>query len=217
MSRLRELPSRKGLILVLSSPSGAGKTSLANALSAHDNNLQISVSLTTRLPRDGEVNGKDYIFVSQDEFKRRKNNGDLLESASVFGNLYGTPRIAVEKMLSSGKDVIFDIDWQGMRQLKTHNLANLVNVLILPPSRKILEKRLRKRALDTEEVMITRMQSAAVELSCWDEYDYTVVNDNFDQSLRVLKSILCAERHRTDLQHGLSDIVFDIQKTLPEA
>ncbi|HFB2048878.1 MAG: guanylate kinase [Hyphomicrobiaceae bacterium] len=201
------LPRRAGLSFVLSSPSGAGKTSLASALLAYDDNLKFSVSLTTRRPREGEVDGKDYYFVSRNEFERLRDRGDLLEWANVFGNFYGTPRDAVEETLSTGQDIIFDIDWQGMRQLQSHNLKNLVKVFILPPSKLVLEKRLYKRALDSEEVLKERMNRAALEMSYWHEYDYTIINDDFDRSLSTLNAIVVAERHRTGLQIGINNFV----------
>jgi len=205
---------RHGLILVLSSPSGAGKTSLAQALLAADDTLSISVSLTTRPQRSGEVDGKDYHFVSRQEFERRRDAGELIEWANVFGNYYGTPRASVEAMLAAGQDILFDIDWQGARQLTEQKLTNLVKVFILPPSGKILEERLRKRGQDSKEVIDRRMQRAAAEIGHWNEYDYTVINDEFEQSLRTLKAILLSERHRTDIQTGLPDFVRDIQAAL---
>lgn len=198
---------RQGLILVLSSPSGAGKTSLAQALLAADDALGISVSLTTRPQRAGEVDGKDYHFVSRQEFERRRDAGELIEWANVFGNYYGTPRASVEAMLAGGQDVLFDIDWQGARQLSKMENVDFLKVFILPPSAQELRKRLDGRALDSQEVIAHRMQRAAGEISHWNEYDYIIINDNFDRSLTALNAILLAGRHRRSLQTGLPGFV----------
>ena len=205
---------RHGLILVLSSPSGAGKTSLAQALLAADDTLSISVSLTTRPQRSGEVDGKDYHFVSRQEFERRRDAGELIEWANVFGNYYGTPRASVEAMLAAGQDILFDIDWQGARQLSKMKNVNFLKVFILPPSAQELRKRLDGRALDSQEVIAHRMQRAAGEISHWNEYDYVIINDNFDRSLKTLNAILQAGRHRISLQTGLPGFVATLLNAL---
>ena len=198
---------RRGLMLVLSSPSGAGKTTIARAILRADRELAMSVSITTRSPRPGEEHGKDYYFVSDGEYHRMVAANELLEHARVFDNFYGTPGHHVEKELAAGRDVMFDIDWQGTQQLKAGARDDLVSVFILPPSVKELERRLRGRAQDTEEVMLRRMARAADEMSHWPEYDYVVVNQNVDESIEQVKSILTAERLRRDRQVGLVGFV----------
>ncbi|MGE0408197.1 MAG: guanylate kinase [Amphiplicatus sp.] len=194
-------------MFVLSSPSGAGKTSLANRLLASDPDLSLSVSATTRKPRPGEVEGKDYFFVSEKEFLRMRGAGEFLEWAEVFGHYYGTPRADVFAKLSAGKDVVFDIDWQGAQQLDAVAGGDVVKVFILPPSRKELERRLRERKQDPEEVIRGRMAKADAEISHWAEYDYVVVNYDLDQSEEMICAILLAERLRRRRQIGLSSIV----------
>ena len=194
-------------MLVLSSPSGAGKTTIARAILRADRELAMSVSITTRSPRPGEEHGKDYYFVSDAEYHRMVAANELLEHARVFDNFYGTPGHHVEKELAAGRDVMFDIDWQGTQQLKASARDDLVSVFILPPSVKELERRLRGRAQDTEEVMLRRMARAADEMSHWPEYDYVVVNQNVDESIEQVKSILTAERLRRDRQVGLVGFV----------
>ena len=194
-------------MLVLSSPSGAGKTTIARAILRADRELAMSVSITTRSPRPGEEHGKDYYFVSDGEYHRMVAANELLEHARVFDNFYGTPGHHVEKELAAGRDVMFDIDWQGTQQLKAGARDDLVSVFILPPSVKELERRLRGRAQDTEEVMLRRMARAADEMSHWPEYDYVVVNQNVDESIEQVKSILTAERLRRDRQVGLVGFV----------
>ena len=194
-------------MLVLSSPSGAGKTTIARAILRADRELAMSVSITTRNPRPGEEHGKDYYFVSDAEYHRMVAANELLEHARVFDNFYGTPGHHVEKELAAGRDVMFDIDWQGTQQLKASARDDLVSVFILPPSVKELERRLRGRAQDTEEVMLRRMARAADEMSHWPEYDYVVVNQNVDESIEQVKSILTAERLRRDRQVGLVGFV----------
>jgi len=201
------LVTRRGLMLVLSSPSGAGKTTIARAILRHERDLAMSVSVTTRPPRTGEESGKDYYFVTEDEYHRMVESGDLLEHAKVFDNYYGTPKNHVERELAAGRDVMFDIDWQGTQQLKASARDDLVSVFILPPSVKELERRLRGRAQDTEEVMRRRMARAADEMSHWAEYDYIVVNQNVEESIEQVKSILTAERLRRDRQPGLVNFV----------
>ena len=203
--------SRRGLMLVLSSPSGAGKTSIARALLATEPDLRISISVTTRQPRPGEEHGKDYYFVSEAEYQRMVKGRELLEHARVFDNYYGTPRQKVEEQLAAGHDVLFDIDWQGTQQLKASARDDLVSVFILPPSIAELEKRLRGRAQDSEEVMRKRMSRAADEMSHWAEYDYGVVNFELEKSITQVKAILTAERLRRTRQTGLVAFVNEMR------
>lgn len=205
---------RRGIMLVLSSPSGAGKTTLARRLLEADSGIEMSVSVTTRKPRPGEVEGRDYYFVSESEFRRMQDAGELLEWARVFGNLYGTPRSPVERTLAAGRDVLFDIDWQGAQQLNEKMAQDLVRVFILPPSGEILEQRLRSRAQDEPDTVARRMADAAAEISHWAEYDYVIINANLEASVSGLRSILAAERLRRERLLGLSDFVREMQKTL---
>ncbi|MCB2098354.1 MAG: guanylate kinase [Parvularculaceae bacterium] len=198
---------RRGLMYVLSSPSGAGKTTLADRLLKGDSKIRLSVSATTRPPRPGEVEGEDYYFVSEEEFFRMRDNGEFLEWANVFGNYYGTPRAKVFDQLKMGNDVLFDIDWQGAQQLDAVAGGDVVKVFILPPSRAELEKRLRARNQDPEEVVRKRMAKADAEISHWAEYDYVVINYEIDESELMLRSILLAERLRRRRQTGLATIV----------
>ena len=201
------LITKRGLMLVLSSPSGAGKTSICKKLLQQDTGLVLSVSATTRKRRPGEVEGKDYQFLSIQEFESRINKSQFLEYAKVFGNYYGTPAQLVEKSLKSGVDVLFDIDWQGTQQLKARARQDLVSVFILPPSIKELEKRLFKRAQDTSEVVANRMSKSAGEMSHYPEYDYVIINHDLDKSVQQVQSILCAERSRRERQIGLVEFV----------
>jgi guanylate kinase len=198
---------RRGLMLVLSSPSGAGKTTISRAILRSEQHLAMSVSVTTRSPRPGEQHGKDYYFVNETEYHRMVAGKELLEHAKVFDNYYGTPRDHVERELAAGRDVMFDIDWQGTQQLKASARVDLVSVFILPPSIQELERRLRGRAQDTEEVMRNRMARAADEMSHWPEYDYVVVNQNVEESIEQVKAILTAERLRRDRQVNLVSFV----------
>ncbi|MFG1360817.1 guanylate kinase [Xanthobacter pseudotagetidis] len=206
--------ARRGLMLVLSSPSGAGKTTLSRRLLASDANITMSVSVTTRAPRPGEVDGKDYFFVDAPRFHAMREAGDLLEHATVFGNFYGTPRPPVEAALSSGRDVLFDIDWQGVRQLRETAGQDMVKVFILPPSAQDLEKRLRSRAQDSDEVVRRRMAGAAVEIEHYAEYDYIIVNDNLEESHARLTAILQAERLKIGRLTGLSEFVKGLHEAL---
>ena len=199
--------TKRGLMLVLSSPSGAGKTSICKKLLQQDTSLVLSVSATTRKRRPGEVEAKDYQFLSTQEFESRINKFQFLEYAKVFGNYYGTPAQLVEKTLKSGVDVLFDIDWQGTQQLKARARQDLVSVFILPPSIKELEKRLFKRAQDTSEVVANRMSKSASEMSHYPEYDYVIINHDLDKSVQQVQSILCAERSRRERQIGLVEFV----------
>lgn len=204
---------RRGLMIVLSSPSGAGKTSLSRALlarysdaGAHES-LCMSVSVTTRKPRPGEVQGQDYFFVNHEEFLNMVSAGELLEHAKVFDYHYGTPASFVEKNIGTGTDVLFDIDWQGTHQLAEKSRDDLVSVFILPPSMAELERRLRARAQDSDEVVASRMSKAAAEISHWQEYDYVLVNHDFEQTLEKIDTILKAERLKRVRQQGLAEFI----------
>ncbi len=198
---------RRGLMLVLSSPSGAGKTTISREILARDPGLEMSVSATTRPKRPGEVEGRDYFFVAEEKFRLMVNRGELLEHATVFGNLYGTPREPVEDALAAGRDVLFDIDWQGTQQLREKAREDLVCVFILPPSTRELEQRLKSRAQDSTEVVAQRMAKAADEMSHWPEYDYIVVNREVAASVAEVQAILTAERLRRERQVGLGEFV----------
>ena len=198
---------RRGLMLVLSSPSGAGKTTLSRQLLDNDPHISLSVSCTTRQKRPGERDGVDYRFVDTATFRGMIERREFLEYAEVFGNYYGTPRQPVEQALLSGRDMLFDIDWQGTQQLKEKGRADLVTVFILPPSTRDLEKRLRTRAQDTPDVVAKRMSKASDEMSHYAEYDYTIINKDIATSLNQLKSILTAERLKRERQLGLSAFV----------
>ena len=198
---------RRGLMLVLSSPSGAGKTTLSRQLLDNDKQIQLSVSATTRARRSGEKDGVDYQFVDTATFSGMVERGEFLEHARVFDHFYGTPRAPVEAALMAGRDVLFDIDWQGTQQLKEKAGSDLVTVFILPPSTRDLERRLITRAQDSLEVVQKRMAKAADEMSHWAEYDYQIINRDIATSLMELKSILTAERLKRERQVGLSNFV----------
>lgn len=198
---------RRGLMLVLSSPSGAGKTTISHRLLDVDKEIDLSVSVTTRAPRAGEVNGRDYTFIDATEFNLLVNRDQLLEHAKVFGNYYGTPRMPVEKTLSKGRDVLFDIDWQGTQQLAEKARDDLVSIFILPPSWHELERRLFSRAQDDPSEINRRMAKAADEMSHWAEYDYVIVNRDLDQSVEAVKSILLSERLKRRRQVGLAEFI----------
>jgi guanylate kinase len=205
---------RRGLMFVLSSPSGAGKTTLSRMLMERTPGLQMSVSVTTRAMRPGEVGGRDYLFVDAPKFEAMVKQDQLLEWAVVFGNRYGTPRAPVEAALSAGRDVLFDIDWQGTQQLREKAGADVVSVFILPPSAADLEKRLHTRAQDSDEVIRGRMDRASHELSHWAEYDYIVVNQNVDEAFSEVQSILKAERLKRARRVGLTEFVRTLQRQL---
>ncbi len=205
---------RRGLLLVMSSPSGAGKTTLSRKLLEADANIAMSVSVTTRKPRPGEVDGRDYHFISQARFEKMIAAGELLEWATVFGNSYGTPRKPVEEALAKGRDVLFDIDWQGTQQLAQAMEDDLVRIFILPPSAEILRDRLIGRNQDSSSVVAKRMAEAPRELSHWPEYDYVVMNDEIENALRQIMAILTAERLRRRRQVGLTEFVRSMTKQL---
>ena len=199
--------ARRGLMLVLSSPSGAGKTTISRRLLDADPALSMSVSVTTRPKRPGEAEGEDYRFVDIVDFDLMRNRRELLENAKVFDHYYGTPREPVEQALGNGRDVIFDIDWQGAQQLAQNAGDDLVSVFILPPSTDELDRRLHSRAQDSAEVVAARMAKAPNEMSHWAEYDYIIVNHDIDRSVAEVESILVAERLRRQRQIGLTDFV----------
>jgi guanylate kinase len=204
---------RKGLLLILSSPSGAGKSTLARRLMDWDTSLRFSVSATTRAPRAGEENGREYYFKSSANFQEMVRAGDMLEHAEVFGNLYGSPRAPVEAAMAQGRDTIFDIDWQGGQQIRNSALGrDVVSVFVLPPSIAELDARLRGRGQDTDEVIAGRMQKSQSEISHWAEYDYVIINRDIDAAFDELTTILQAERMRRDRQPHLADFVRALNK-----
>ena len=206
--------ARCGLMLVLSSPSGAGKTTLSHLLLRADRNVDLSISVTTRPRRSGEINGRDYHFIDCARFDDMVAGGELLEWAEVFGHRYGTPRQPVIKALQAGRDVLFDIDWQGTQQLREKARTDLVSVFILPPTTKELERRLKQRAQDSKSVIGSRMAKAAGEMSHWPEYDYVIVNRDKRQAFAELRAIIAAERLKRERQIGLSDGVRRLQAKL---
>ena len=205
---------RRGVLFVLSSPSGAGKSTISRKLLAADDTLKMSVSATTRPMRPGEVDGKDYHFVDLEKFRAMVAENEFLEWAHVFDNRYGTPRAPVEEMLKSGRDVLFDIDWQGAQQLHQIAGGDVVRVFILPPSMEELERRLRGRATDSEEVIQRRMARAAGEVAHWDGYDYVLCNDDADACFEKVKTILDAERLKRSRQTGLIGFIRKLQRSV---
>lgn len=205
---------RRGLLLVMSSPSGAGKTTLSRRLLAADPMITMSVSVTTRQPRPGEVHGKDYHFITHEEFGRLRDRGDLLEYAEVFGNFYGTLKRPVTEALQAGRDVLFDIDWQGTQQLGAAMEEDLVRIFILPPSADELRERLIGRAQDSASTVAKRMANASAEISHWPEYDYVIVNDDIDTASAEIEAILTAERLRRKRRVGLTVFVRELTKGL---
>ncbi|MCC5991203.1 MAG: guanylate kinase [Rhodobacteraceae bacterium] len=200
--------TRRGLLIILSSPSGAGKSTLAKRLMAGDPGIRFSVSATTRPPRAGEVDGRDYYFRSRDEFETMIAAGEMLEHAEVFGNFYGSPKAPVEQAMREGRDTLFDIDWQGGQQVRNSALGkDVVSIFVLPPSIGELEARLRGRAQDSEEVIARRMQKSRDEISHWAEYDYVLVNDDLDRTEADLRAIIEAERQRRDRLPWLTEFV----------
>ena len=204
--------TRQGLMLVLSSPSGAGKTSIARALLKRDPGITMSVSATTRQRRPGETEGKDYFFVDEHQFKTDVNKGLFLEYAQVFDHYYGTPLRPVQDTLAAGGDVLFDIDWQGTQQIKAKAREDLVSVFVLPPSTAELERRLLSRAQDSAEVVAGRMARAADEMSHYPEYDYIIVNHDLEASIEAVHTILKAERFRISRQAGLTDFMKQLRE-----
>jgi guanylate kinase len=198
---------RRGLMLVISSPSGAGKSTIARTLMDGDQQISLSVSVTTRPRRQSEIEGVHYHFVSQREFERLRDSDSLLEWAQVHGNYYGTPREAVEKAMGEGRDMLFDIDWQGAQQLQEKMSADVVSIFILPPTMAELQSRLHRRAEDSEEVIQTRLNNSRAEIAHWREYDYVIVNDDLNSAFDAVQSIVKAERLRRDRRHGLFDFV----------
>ena len=205
--------TRRGLLIILSSPSGAGKSTLAKRLMAWDPTLKFSVSATTRNPRPGETDGVEYYFRTKHDFEAMVANGEMLEHAEVFGNFYGTPKAPVEAAMKAGRDTLFDVDWQGGQQIRRSSLGKeVISIFILPPSIAELEKRLRTRAQDSDEVIAARMAKSRDEISHWAEYDYVIVNHDADQAERELREILAAERARADRQPWLNDFVRELNR-----
>jgi guanylate kinase len=207
--------ARRGILLVLSSPSGAGKTTITRELIAREPLLQISVSVTTRPRRSGEVDGKHYRFIARQRFDEMVAGGELLEHATVFGNCYGTPRAPVAAALAAGRDIVSDIDWQGTQQLKERVRADLVAVFVLPPSMAALEERLKTRAQDSDQVVRARMAKSVDEMSHWPEYDYVFVNRDIEESVRQVQAILAAERVRRERLQGVADFVKRLSSETP--
>ena len=200
--------SEKGVLVILSSPSGAGKTSIARALVEENKNFSFSVSATTRKSRPGEVNGREYHFLTVNEFEERIDNRQFLEHAKVFGNLYGTPLQPVLECINSGKDLIFDVDWQGGKQIRDSSLSKFViSIFILPPSIKALQERLMKRAQDSSDTVKDRMKKSIGEIMHWKEYDYVIVNSNFEQTLHEVKSIITSEKLRRVRNSQLEEFI----------
>ena len=199
--------ARRGIMLVVSSPSGAGKTTLTRSLLEQEENVGLSVSVTTRERRSSEIDGVHYHFISKRRFEAMRDSDELLEYAEVHGNYYGTPREEVEKTLNAGRDMLFDIDWQGAQQLKEKMRADIVSIFILPPSMKELKARLKRRAEDQEHVIETRLKNARNEIEHWKEYDFVIVNDDLDRAFAEVRGIVIAERLRRDRRPGLFDFV----------
>ena len=200
--------SEKGVLVILSSPSGAGKTSIARALVEENKNFLFSVSATTRKSRPGEVNGREYHFLTVNEFRKRINAGQFLEHAKVFGNLYGTPLQPVLESINNGKDLIFDVDWQGGKQIRSSSLSKfVVSIFILPPSIKALQERLMKRAQDSSDTVKDRMRNSIGEIMHWKEYDYVILNSNFKQTLHEVKSIITSEKLRRVRNSQLEEFI----------
>lgn len=207
---MNDLNKKKGVMLVLSSPSGAGKSSICKSLMSLDKNLSLSVSTTTRKKRPNEKSGEDYIFVSTEEFKNMLSNNNFIEYANVFDNYYGTVKSLVDNKINNGQDLIFDIDWQGAQQLREKMRENVVSIFILPPSKKELERRLKSRGQDSDEVVKKRMDGASAEITHWAEYDYVIINEDLNKSVNAVLGILKAERMKRIRQVGLAEFVRSI-------
>jgi guanylate kinase len=207
--------ARRGLMLVISSPSGAGKSTIARTLMDIDKQIGMSVSVTTRARRPSEIEGVHYHFISQREFERLRSSDALLEWAEVHGNFYGTPREPVEVAMSEGRDMLFDIDWQGAQQLQEKMAADVVSIFILPPTMTELQSRLHRRAEDSEEVIQTRLNNSRAEIEHWREYDYVIVNDDLNAAFDAVQSIVKAERLRRDRRHGMFDFVQELVTEVP--
>ncbi|MDF1631779.1 guanylate kinase [Mycoplana sp. MJR14] len=199
--------ARRGLMLVISSPSGAGKSTIARNLLEADSGISLSISVTTRQRRPSEIAGRHYHFIDRAEFEMLRDSDALLEWAEVHGNFYGTPRKPVEEAMAAGRDMLFDIDWQGAQQLQEKMAADVVSIFILPPSMTELQSRLHRRAEDTEEVIATRLANSRAEIEHWHEYDYVILNDDLDAAFDAVQSIVKAERLRRDRRHGMFDFV----------
>jgi len=206
------MADRRGLLIILSSPSGAGKSTLARRLRDWDSSLMFSVSATTRAPRSGEVDGKDYHFLAEPDFKEQVGKGGMLEHAHVFGNFYGSPRAPVQAAIDAGRDVLFDIDWQGAQQIRNSALgAHTLSIFLLPPSIRELGRRLESRGQDNADTIARRMQKSWDEISHWDGYDFVLVNDDLDATEAHLKTIISATRLRRSQQPALTDHVRALQ------
>ncbi|ASW06053.1 MULTISPECIES: guanylate kinase [Rhizobium] len=208
--------ARRGLMLAISSPSGAGKSTIARTLLDKDKQVSLSVSVTTRQRRPSEIEGVHYHFVSQREFERLRDSDSLLEWAEVHGNFYGTPREPVETAMSEGRDMLFDIDWQGAQQLQEKMPADVVSIFVLPPTMTELQSRLHRRAEDSEEVIAMRLANSRAEIAHWREYDYVIVNDDLNIAFDAVQSIVKAERLRRDRRHGMFDFVRDLLEETPK-
>ena len=206
--------ARRGVMMVLASPSGAGKSSISRAIFEQDPNISLSVSVTTRARRHDEIDGIHYHFIDVAAYDRMRQDGELLENAEVHGNFYGTPRAHVEERLAKGRDILFDIDWQGTLQLLKKARADMVTIFILPPSIRELRKRLERRAQDSKETIETRLKNARIEMEHWKEYDYVLVNEDLDQSCARVRSILAAARQKRDRFTQMDSFVKDLQNQI---
>ncbi len=208
--------ARRGLMLAISSPSGAGKSTIARTLLDTDKQVSLSVSVTTRQRRPSEIEGVHYHFVSQREFERLRDSDSLLEWAEVHGNFYGTPREPVETAMAEGRDMLFDIDWQGAQQLQEKMPADVVSIFVLPPTMTELQSRLHRRAEDSEEVIAMRLANSRAEIDHWREYDYVIINDDLNAAFDAVQSIVKAERLRRDRRHGMFDFVRGLLEETPK-